>query len=31
LTDFIVAHAQQELERIDQAQPQAVAAPSWML
>jgi hypothetical protein len=31
LTDFIVAHAQQELERMDQAQPQAMAAASWML
>jgi hypothetical protein len=31
LTDFIIAHAQRDLERMDQAQPQAVAAPSWML
>lgn len=31
LTDFIVTHAQQALERMDQAQQQVVAAPSWML
>jgi hypothetical protein len=31
LTDFIIAHAQQELERMDQAQPQTAAAASWML
>lgn len=30
-TDFIVAHAQQELERMDQTQPQALSAASWML
>ena len=31
LTEFIVTHARRDLERMDQAQPQAVAAPSWML
>lgn len=31
LSDFIVAHAQQELERMDQAQPATMAAASWML
>lgn len=30
-TDFIVAHAQQDLERMDQPQPQALSAASWML
>lgn len=30
-TDFIVTHAQQDLERMDQPQPQALSAASWML
>jgi len=31
LTDFIITHTQRDLERMAPAQPQAVAAPSWML
>jgi hypothetical protein len=30
-TDFIVAHAREELEQLDQAQPKALTAASWML
>lgn len=30
-SDFIVAHAEAELERMDQAQPTALSAASWML
>lgn len=30
-TDFIVAHAQAELDRMDAQQPQALSAASWML
>lgn len=30
-SDFIVARAQEELERMDQAQPKAMAAASWLL
>lgn len=29
--DFIVTHAQEELERLDQAQPKALSGASWML
>jgi hypothetical protein len=30
-TDFIVARAREELERLDQAQPKSLEAASWML
>lgn len=31
LIDYIVAHAQKDLERMDQAQPATLSAASWML